>query len=321
MLRTVLGAGLLAFSLSMVGCSGAGSSPDSGANVGGQSLLPTSNQNAAAPTISAVNPTSAFPGDVITITGTNFGAEQLGTSRVLFSSDGVNLNVDGGPVALAKDWSTTSILIAVPSTAVSGPVAVVLGQFTATQQQSNSVNLIVKRAFDPNASPKVVFINPSNGEFVGADSPITVVFSRPILLSSLTANVTSVSLAAVHVPDKTLETQMPPKNRCDDPLVCDPRTADLTTCTCIATIAVTSIVDISGELRTTPQTAFRISHTATESVPSPSGDGAFTSVNTIIVLINNSIRADGSLDGNAQPLAVAGPNVPELGERFFYFQE
>jgi len=72
-------------------------------------ILPT-------PTISSLSPTSGAVGASITITGTNFGSTQ-GSSTVSFN----------GTAATPTSWSSTSIVVPVPSGATSGNVVVTVG--------------------------------------------------------------------------------------------------------------------------------------------------------------------------------------------------
>jgi len=67
-----------------------------------------------APTITNVSPASGPVGDLVTITGTNFGAAQ-GASTVLFS---------GVPATPALVWSATSFAAVVPNGATSGPLTI-----------------------------------------------------------------------------------------------------------------------------------------------------------------------------------------------------
>ena len=67
-----------------------------------------------APAITSVSPASGPVGTAVTIAGTNFGATQ-GASTVTFNG------LNAGTVA---SWSATSITVAVPAPAVSGPVVV-----------------------------------------------------------------------------------------------------------------------------------------------------------------------------------------------------
>src|SRR5690606_14747116 len=117
----------------MVACSGAGSSSASDGAVLGSGFLPANNgaTGGVVPQITAISPQTLFPGEILTLTGTGFGGQQLDTSRVRFSGDGVNANLDAGTVAQSTDWTDTRIRIAVPSAAVTGPVQIVLNARTS----------------------------------------------------------------------------------------------------------------------------------------------------------------------------------------------
>ena len=68
------------------------------------------------PNISSLSPSSGNIGDSVTITGINFGSSQ-GSSTVTFA----------GTVAAVTSWSSTQIVITVPSGAISGNVIVTVG--------------------------------------------------------------------------------------------------------------------------------------------------------------------------------------------------
>jgi hypothetical protein len=70
----------------------------------------------AAPTITSLSPTSGVAGTLVTVSGTNFGANQ-GTSIVAFN----------GTVGTPTTWSSTSILVPVPVGASTGNVVVTVG--------------------------------------------------------------------------------------------------------------------------------------------------------------------------------------------------
>jgi IPT/TIG domain-containing protein len=70
----------------------------------------------AAPTITALSPTSGPVNTSVTITGTNFGSTQ-GTSTVKFH----------GTAATPTSWSATSIVVTVPAVATTGNVLVNVG--------------------------------------------------------------------------------------------------------------------------------------------------------------------------------------------------
>jgi len=69
-----------------------------------------------APAITSLSPTSGVVGTLVTVSGTNFGATQ-GTSMVTFN----------GAVGAPVSWSSTSILVAVPTGATTGNVVVTVG--------------------------------------------------------------------------------------------------------------------------------------------------------------------------------------------------
>ena len=305
--KLLLGGSMLALTTLLAACAGSGSSVGTdGGNVAGTFLPPpsTATNSTGLPHITSLSPTSLFPGELLTINGANFGDQQLDTSRIFFSSDGVSTTIDAGTVKRTGDWTNSQLRIAVPSAAVTGPVQVVLSSRRIDERRSNTQSINVKRAFDPNVSPKVVFINPAKGQFVGADTPITIVFDRPILATTL--NTTAVSLSAVSAPDEALAQKDPPQDPCSFPFVCDLRADDLLKCTCSRAFSVSSITDISASLRATPRTAFQVAH------------GRFSGT-TIVVSITNTIKADGSVDADGNPRALPGPDIPELGEVFFFF--
>jgi hypothetical protein len=70
----------------------------------------------AAPAITSLSPPSGVIGTLVTVSGTNFGATQ-GTSLVTFN----------GWVGIPVSWSSTSILVPVPSGATTGSVVVTVG--------------------------------------------------------------------------------------------------------------------------------------------------------------------------------------------------
>src|SRR5262249_32261071 len=68
------------------------------------------------PSIAAISPVSGSPGSFVTIEGSGFGAS-VGSSTVTFN----------GVAAAPKKWSSTSITVAVPTGATSGPIVVSVG--------------------------------------------------------------------------------------------------------------------------------------------------------------------------------------------------
>lgn len=86
--------------------SGIGGCKDMGSNVPPPPVIPT---------ITAIQPDSAVVGDTVTITGSNFGNTQ-GSSSILFSP--------GIAAAVVPLWGNTSIVVKVPSGAVTGNVSI-----------------------------------------------------------------------------------------------------------------------------------------------------------------------------------------------------
>ena len=110
------------------------------------------------PAITNVSPDIGKPGTQVTITGTNFGAAQ-GRSVVYIE----NTDVSASVLAPVLSWSNTSVVISVPSTAVSGFVAVV----PASGPSSNWVPFTV-----PGTDPFITQLSPPAGP-VGSQVTIT----------------------------------------------------------------------------------------------------------------------------------------------------
>jgi len=104
----------------------------------------------ASPNITGLNPASGVIGTPVTITGANFGASQ-GSSTVKFN----------GAAATPTTWSTTSIVVPIPSGATTGNVIVTVGG-----QTSNGVSFTVTTP-----APNIVNLNPASG-LVG--TPVTI---------------------------------------------------------------------------------------------------------------------------------------------------
>jgi RHS repeat-associated protein len=105
------------------------------------------------PAIGSLSPPAAAPGATITITGSGLTDYGL-TTQVLFNST-------AGSVS---NSSSTSLTVAVPGNATSGPVTVVLGSVS-----SNSVNFTVEQP------PAIASVSPNSGPFVnGTLTPITI---------------------------------------------------------------------------------------------------------------------------------------------------
>jgi hypothetical protein len=103
----------------------------------------------AGPHIVSVSPRTAPVGSQVTIAGTNFGSTQ-GASTVTFN----------GTPASPKSWSSTSVLVAVPSGATSGNVVVTVGGAA-----SNGFNFTV------GFTPRIAFVQAGSNQNVDAPLP------------------------------------------------------------------------------------------------------------------------------------------------------
>jgi RHS repeat-associated protein len=138
------------------------------------------------PTISSLNPTWGPVGTTVTVSGTNFGAAQCGST----------LWFNGTP-ASPSQWSATSITAAVPTGATTGYVTVTVGSIT-----SNGVLFTV--GLNPPTTPTISSISPLSGAVgtvftitgsnlwgtVGSSTVLfdnSTFFSAPILTSSPTS--------------------------------------------------------------------------------------------------------------------------------------
>jgi hypothetical protein len=110
-----------------------------------------SNNAAAVPSITSLNPTSGVVGSSVTVTGTNFGTTQ-GTSTVKFN----------GTAGTPTSWSATSIVVPVPAGATTGNVVVTVGG-TASNGVSFTVTV---------PTPSITSLNPTSG-LVGTSVTIT----------------------------------------------------------------------------------------------------------------------------------------------------
>ena len=106
--------------------------------------------------ISSIDPPNACEGEEVIISGTGFGPSQ-DSSMVSFNG------VDGGT---ATDWSETSIVIAVPAGATTGPVALTVGTTTAQGETflvvqcpapGTTVSGTPRIDVDPSGQPHIVF--------------------------------------------------------------------------------------------------------------------------------------------------------------------
>lgn len=317
---------MVGFAVLLAACAGSGSGNNS-ADQNPSFLSPNTSGGTTAsakppPQITGVSPSTLFPGEVLTIQGSGFGDVQLDTSRIFFSTDGINTNLDAGPVARTQDWTDSELRIAVPSAAVTGPVAITLDFRGTNQVTSNQAHVNVKRAFDPNATPKLIFVNPASGQFVGPDAPITVIFDRPILLT--TVNVTAFSLTSVAQPNPNPfpgDMTRPAEGICERPVTCDLRDTDLIKCTCTARFPITGITDVSTSLRAVRQTAFQLQHDPLLSYQVLGTDGVTKTIIpvTFIISVNATVKSDGRFNPDGSLRDVPAGDIPSTGEFKFFF--
>jgi len=123
-----------------------------------------------APVISSLSPNAAPAGTLVTITGSNFGSSQ-GTSKVTFN----------GTTATPSSWNAASIVVPVPTGAVSGSVVVTVGglasngvQFTVLVQPPTITSLSVTAA--PAATPVTI----TGTNFGAAQGSSTVTFNGTV---------------------------------------------------------------------------------------------------------------------------------------------
>src|SRR3984893_3229423 len=110
--------------------------------IGLLSCAVTAQSTVTSPNITSVSPGSGAVGTAVVITGANFGATQ-GSSTVTF----------GGMKAAPTNWSGTSIVVRIPTGAVTGGVVVTVGG-----QASNGSSLTVRRS-----APSITSLSPSSG--------------------------------------------------------------------------------------------------------------------------------------------------------------
>src|SRR2546425_1096642 len=101
------------------------------------------------PSITSLNPTSGVVGTSVTVSGANFGATQ-GASTITFN----------GTAGTPASWSATSIVVPVPSGAVTGNVVVTRAPSGggSAGDISNGVNFIVT-----SSPPSITSLNPTSG--------------------------------------------------------------------------------------------------------------------------------------------------------------
>jgi RHS repeat-associated protein len=127
------------------------------------------------PSISALSPTSGAVGASVTVAGTNFGSTQ-GTSTVKFN----------GTTGTPTSWSTTSIVVPVPSGATTGNVVVTVGG-----QASNGVPFTM-------ITPSVTAITPVSGTTgVPTGGSVVLTFNEPIDISTVNYSTVPISVNGI----------------------------------------------------------------------------------------------------------------------------
>ncbi len=135
--------------------------------------------------VTGMNPTSAYWGDSITLSGTTFGAYDPATDFVRFPAIGGG-EVDG-IIEQPADWSATSILVTVPANALTGNVKVVID---ATIAETDN-DLTVLNAWIGSLTPHPGFLQQevtiSGGNYGAARLASTVLIGAKDVSSSVTA--------------------------------------------------------------------------------------------------------------------------------------
>jgi RHS repeat-associated protein len=117
------------------------------------------------PVLSSLTPPAAQTGGVITLSGSNFGANQ-GSNQVQFN----------GVSATVTSWSDTSITAAVPTNATSGPVTVVEDGVTSNGVQFTVLEALTVTGLSTTLGPAGSTVTITGTGFGGSQSNSTVVF-------------------------------------------------------------------------------------------------------------------------------------------------
>jgi RHS repeat-associated protein len=122
---------------------------------------------AAQATITSISPTTIQVGGSLTISGSGFGASQGLSNSISFTG------VPASPRIVASSWTATKIVVAVPSSAISGTVSVVVSSrasntipFTVTPSVSN----VTPAAALPGTQVTVVGTGFGNTQAIGSSS-------------------------------------------------------------------------------------------------------------------------------------------------------
>jgi hypothetical protein len=114
-------------------------------------------------TVTGLDPTSAYWGDNITLTGDTFGTYEAGTDSVRFEIIG-----DGTTNGDIVSWTDTEIVVTVPDLAATGPVAVIVGGTVAYADEHLTILHPSITSLDP-AEGFVEQLLTINGVNFGAD--------------------------------------------------------------------------------------------------------------------------------------------------------
>jgi len=128
------------------------------------------------PTVTSLDPTSAQPGDVVTIHGTNFGTVAAGSRSTDVDHVSINTSTgyqrivdDGSPTSPFTGWSPTSIDVEIPYTFGSFEPRTGNVTVTAASQASNNTNLPILSKIDSRSPANAMVGDPVtiNGECFG----------------------------------------------------------------------------------------------------------------------------------------------------------
>ena len=120
----------------------------------------------AVPSISSLNPTAGPVGTSVTITGTNFGSTQ-GTSTVAFN----------GTAGSPTSWSTTGIVVPVPSGATTGNVVVTVGGVASNPIAFTVVAPPSITSLSPTFAPLGASVTITGADFGASQGTSTVTFN------------------------------------------------------------------------------------------------------------------------------------------------
>ena len=125
--------------------------------------------SAQPPTVDSISPTGGATGDSVTISGTNFGANQVSST----------LSFSGVPAVAITSWSDTKIVATVPPGASTGPVTASVNGLQSNQGVYFTVNLVIS-GISPTSGPVGTQVQ-INGSGLGAiQGTSTVAFNGTV---------------------------------------------------------------------------------------------------------------------------------------------